>query len=56
MDLSVVVDVFQKAQICIIAGKAIPRADKHNAPNKEMNNSSSGITAARTTGKIIILD
>lgn len=39
----------QRTQISMIAGNAIPKAERHRAPNKEMNNPSLGIDIARTT-------
>jgi len=37
--------------VCIIAGNAKPNADKHNAPNNEINNSKFGIATAKRTAK-----
>lgn len=44
--------LYQWVQICIRAGKAKPKADKHKAPNNEMNNSKFGIATANKTIKI----
>lgn len=41
--------LFQNTNICAIAGKAIPMADKQKAPTSEMNNSKFGIAAAIIT-------
>lgn len=39
-------------QYSIIAGNINPNADKHNAPNNEMNNSKFGMaTASKTVGR-----
>lgn len=46
--------LYQWVQICIRAGKAKPKADKHKAPNNEMNNSKFGIATANKTIKIKI--
>ena len=39
----------QYVHVWIKAGKAIPRADKQRAPNKEMNSSRFGIATAKRT-------
>lgn len=39
----------QNTNICAIAGKAIPIADKQKAPTSEINNSKFGIAAASIT-------
>lgn len=38
-------------QISMMAGKAIPSAERQSAPNKEMNNPSLGIATANKTVK-----
>lgn len=39
----------QKAHISMIAGKAIPRAERQNEPTSEMNRPSRGTVIASTT-------
>jgi hypothetical protein len=38
-----------RTHISMIPGKAIPSADRQNAPNREMNSSKRGTSTARTT-------
>ncbi|KAL1456407.1 hypothetical protein WDU94_001138 [Cyamophila willieti] len=38
-----------RTHISMMPGNAIPRADKQNAPNREMNSSSRGTSTARMT-------
>lgn len=40
---------FQKTHVWIIAGNASPNADRHRAPNKEMNSSIFGMATASKT-------
>lgn len=40
-----------KTQISMIAGNAMPKADRHNAPKREMNKPNSGIATAKRTEK-----
>lgn len=42
-------DIFQYVHKSIIAGIAIPKAAKHNAPNNDINNSKFGIATAKRT-------
>jgi hypothetical protein len=39
----------QRTQISIIPGKAIPKADRHRAPKREINKPSRGTAIAKTT-------
>lgn len=40
-------------QISMIAGKAIPSAERHSAPKSDMNKPSRGIAMASITGKVV---
>lgn len=49
-------DWYQYVQICMIPGKARPKADKHKAPKSDIKSSRLGIaTARRTTNKKYII-
>jgi len=41
--------LYQKVDVSMMAGKAMPSAAKHKAPKREMNSSRLGIATARRT-------
>lgn len=42
--------VYQYVDMSIIAGIASPKADRHSAPNNDINNPNFGMATARRTG------
>jgi len=42
---------YQCVQIWMSAGKARPKADRHRAPNREMNSSRLGMATAKRTNE-----